>query len=99
MSLRLFRSEAAEADLDEIWAHVAADSPLAAERLIHSFEAAELRLADFPELAPARDGLRPGLRMWPVGNDLILYRIAPDAVEVMRILHGARDLGEALDEP
>lgn len=98
MTQRVRRSDRAEHDLDEIFAYVAADSLSAAERLIVRLEAAEERLGEYPQLAAARDEFRLGLRIWPIGSYLILYRTSPDAVEIIRILHGARDLGEALED-
>jgi toxin ParE1/3/4 len=92
MSLRLRRTRMADADLDSIWLYIATDSIAAAERQVQSFERAERRLAEFPELGPARPDLRPGLRSWTVGAYLILYRIDPDALPIVRVLHGARDL-------
>ena len=98
MTRRLRRSEAAESDLDDIWSYIAADSPAAADRVILRILAAEDRLAEFPELAAARPEMRPDLRIWPVGAYLMLYRVDRDAVEIVRIVHGARNLGQALDE-
>ncbi len=98
MSWEVRRSHRAEADLVDIWIHIAADSPSAAERVILRIEAAENRLAEFPEMAPPRDDLRPSVRAWAVGDYLILYRIEPDAVVIVRILHGARDLGDLLGD-
>ena len=34
-----------------------------------------------------------GLRSLPVENYLIFYRVRDDTVEVLRVIHGARDLG------
>lgn len=47
-------------------------------------------------MAQQRDDLLPGVRAWAVGDYLIFYRIEPDAVEILRILHGARDLDELI---
>ncbi|MDO8378345.1 type II toxin-antitoxin system RelE/ParE family toxin [Phenylobacterium sp.] len=98
MSLEVRRTHRADADLTDIWIHIAADSPSAAERVILRIEAAENRLAEFPEMAQPRDALRPGLRVWPVGDYLILYRVEPDAVVIIRIIHGARNIGDVLSE-
>ncbi len=92
MSLRIRRTKLADADLDSIWLYIAADSVVAAERQMQNFEAAERRLGEFPELGPTRPDLRPDLRSWTVGPYLILYRIDPDALTIVRVLHGARDL-------
>ncbi|WP_304218833.1 type II toxin-antitoxin system RelE/ParE family toxin [Phenylobacterium aquaticum] len=95
---RLRRAPQATIDADEIWMSIAVDSESAADRLLTRMDDAEQRLADFPHLGRERPDIAPDARSWGVGNYLILYRIAPDAVEIIRILHGARDLGEALDE-
>ncbi len=89
----------ARADVDEIWFTIALDSDRAAERVIKRIAEAEDRLADFPELGAPRPDISPHARHWPVGDYLILYRIASDAVEIVRIVHGARDLSDLFDEP
>jgi toxin ParE1/3/4 len=96
---RLRRAPQAVLDADEIWMSIAVDSEGAADRLLTRIYDAEQRLADFPQMGRERPDIASDARSWAVGNYLILYRIAPDAVEIMRILHGARDLGEALEGP
>ncbi|MGH6957416.1 MAG: type II toxin-antitoxin system RelE/ParE family toxin [Caulobacteraceae bacterium] len=96
--LRLLRQPAAEDDLLDIWATVALDKPMAADRLIRRFYAAEDLLAEFPEIGEARPDLAPGLRKWTVGSYLMLYRVSDEDVVVVRVLHGARDLSIALGE-
>lgn len=95
---RIRRSAAARRDADEIWLSIAIDSEAAAERLMRRFEAAEDRLADFPELGPIHPDLGSDARYWVVGDYLILYRVSAGDVEIVRIIHGARDLGEAFPE-
>jgi toxin ParE1/3/4 len=36
------------------------------------------------------------LRLFPVGNYLILFRALDDGVEIVRILHGARKIDELM---
>jgi toxin ParE1/3/4 len=89
-------------DIVEIFATIAHDDLRAAER----FEAAVRRecglLATFPHLGRARGFRSPdlqGLRSRPIsgfGSWLLFYRITADAVEIVRLLHGARDLPNAL---
>jgi toxin ParE1/3/4 len=95
---RLYRLPAAERDLDEIYLYIAADSIKAADGLLMRLLDAESRLLEFPEIGQARPDLRPGLRHWPVGNFLILYRVDDDAITVVRVLHGARDLSGLFDD-
>lgn len=92
MALRTRRLPQAIADLDDIWFEIAADNPRAADRFAGRVYEAEGLLAEFPQLGEARPDLGPDLRKWTVGTYLIVYRIDPDFITVIRILHGARDL-------
>jgi len=49
-------------------------------------------LSQHPESGRDRSDLRPGLRGLPVGNDIIFYRPNDYGIDVIRILHGARDI-------
>jgi toxin ParE1/3/4 len=46
----------------------------------------------------ARDKLRPGLRSLPVEQYVVIYRILEDAVEIVAVIHGSRDIN-AMFEP
>jgi toxin ParE1/3/4 len=95
---RLLRSPQAIADVDDLWFHIAKDSPPAADRIVDRIRRAEDGLVEFPEMAPARDDIAPGLRPWPVGDHRILYRMDPGVVLIVRIIHGARDLTQVLSD-
>jgi toxin ParE1/3/4 len=43
-------------------------------------------------MGPARDDIRPGQRYLVSGSYLLLYRILGDDIEIVRIVHGRRDL-------
>jgi toxin ParE1/3/4 len=85
-------------DVDDIWHHIAQDNPAAATRMVERLAHGVARLADFPLSGPARPEIGEGARSMPIGAYLVLYRIAPDAVEIVRVIHGARDLGGVLGE-
>ena len=86
-------------DLGSIWAYVAKDASVdIADRLIDSVTHRFLLLATYPQMGRARDDLRPGMRSFPVAQYLILYRVESGDVEVLRIIHGHRDI-EALFSP
>lgn len=90
---------AAEEDVFEIWAYIAADNPLAADRLEVEIRASCERLAEQPDLGHLRRDLtdKP-VRFLPVrGRYLIIYDPATDPLEVLRVLHGARDAGVELE--
>lgn len=86
----------ARRDLDDIWDYVAHDDVDAADRVIDGITGASRRLADFPECGPARPDIAPGVRSLIAGRYLLLYRVG-DVVEVVRVIHGARDILAALE--
>lgn len=86
-------SRAAREDLIDIWAHIAADSSQAADRVLDRLDAAAEVLAAHPRIGPPRDDIRPGLRYLVSGSYLLLYRVlVDDDVEIVRVTHGSRDL-------
>lgn len=92
MSVTVAFGPAAEADLDDIWLNIALDNPAAADRLIDSIQRRTDQLSEFPELGPTRPDIAEAARSLNVGDYLILYRIETGTVEVVRVVHGARDL-------
>ena len=89
---RLRISDDARFDLDGIWISIAADNVEAADRLIDSVLSQYRHLTAHPYLGRLRNELRPGLRSWAVGNYVIFYAATDDRLEIIRVLHGARDL-------
>ena len=53
-------------------------------------------LAEFPGLGPFRGEFAPNLQSYPVGNYLIFFRQVKGGIEVIRVLHGGRNLPEIL---
>ncbi len=64
----------------------------AADRLLDEIEEKCSLLADHPQLGPARPDIAEDCRYFPVGSYLILYRIIPDGIEVVRVVQGSRRL-------
>ncbi|QIG78682.1 type II toxin-antitoxin system RelE/ParE family toxin [Stakelama tenebrarum] len=87
----------ADRDLGEIYHWIAQDDPLAAEAHVRRLVAAAQQLRDFPERGMARPEIGEGARSWAVGRYLLLYRTGKERVEIVRFLHGARDMGGAWD--
>jgi toxin ParE1/3/4 len=85
----------AEAELDSIWYYVAKESGSIdiADRLIDSIAERFYLLACHPHLGRSCDqDLRPGLRSFPVGEYVIIYRIEARDVLILHVIHGSRDL-------
>ena len=82
---------AAEQDLADLSQHVALDDPQAAAAILDLIETKCVLLALYPELGRPREDLFPKLRSFPASRYVIFYRITTDEIQVIRILHGARD--------
>lgn len=50
------------------------------------------QLAQMPGMGRKRDKLARGLRSFPVEKYVIFYRIVKDDIEIVRVLHSARDI-------
>ena len=88
----------ASVDIEEIAATIGENNPNAAERFLQSVEKGLELLSSFPELGPrweADDPRLQGLRLWVVKgfrNHVLIYRPNDDGIELLRVVHGARDL-------
>jgi toxin ParE1/3/4 len=91
-------SRAARADLDQIWDYISANDAKAATQFIGRITDKFLMLANQPLIGEARSELARNVRDFPVGNYVIYYRTVESesvTVEIVRILHGARDVKRA----
>jgi toxin ParE1/3/4 len=93
---RVFRSGEAEEDLIGIWLHIAKDNMAAADDMLRRIDEKFVLLAENPKLGRALPELRASMRRWPLGDYLILYREMSGGVEIVRVIHGKRDLKRAL---
>jgi len=90
-------SAAAEADLEGIGDWIAEDSPNRAVTFVRGMRERCLSLADFPRMFPLVPRYEHmGLRRRPYGDYLIFYRVGEDVIDIVRIIHGARDYEEIL---
>jgi antitoxin ParD1/3/4 len=83
----------AEDDLFTIWTYIAAQSPDAADRLETEILDACQRVAEKKDLGHFRRDLtdKPVRFLVVRGTYLIVYNPSSEPVEVLRVLHGARD--------
>ncbi|MBU1665552.1 MAG: type II toxin-antitoxin system RelE/ParE family toxin [Gammaproteobacteria bacterium] len=80
------------ADLVEIWDFIADDSEANADNFLSKLESRLDLLAHQPRMGRARDELMNGLRSYPIGRYVVFYLPHPDGVELVRVLHSARDI-------
>ncbi len=85
----------AETDLIAIWRYIAEESPRSADRLLDRLDETFSRLAEMPHIGKSRFDLAPALRMFPVREYLIFYRPIEDGIEIIRVLHGRRNITSA----
>ncbi|MGD0662558.1 MAG: type II toxin-antitoxin system RelE/ParE family toxin [Syntrophorhabdales bacterium] len=88
----------AVADLAEIWDYISDDNEARADAFIDLLDRKIQMLAARPQMGRAREELAEGLRSFPVGRYVIFYRSTPKNIEIVRILHSARDLPALFDE-
>jgi toxin ParE1/3/4 len=90
---RVIRTAGARADLIGIWRYIERQSSEdRADRVLRLIDKKCESLASAPQIGRRRDELRPGLRSFAAGRYLILYRPIDGGIEVVRVLHGARNL-------
>lgn len=101
MTARVVQRPLAERDVVDQALHIHRDNPAAAQRFLAAFDQTVVMLAEMPGMGAPRDHPRiEGLRMWRVRGftkHLIFYREVAGGIEVIRVLHSARDLAAALD--
>lgn len=96
---RFVLTPAARADLNEIFDYISRDNPDAAHRVLEELRAAMQKLARMPDMGHFRRDLVSGpLRFWSVYSYLIIYRPEARPLQVVRVLHGARDVQRILEE-
>jgi len=84
-------------NLQDIWEFIAFDNSNAADKLQDEFFDAFEELARRPQMGHfRRDVSRREVRFWPVGSYLIVYRQVSAALEIVAVLHGARDVPEVI---
>lgn len=94
----------AEKDVNDIWDYIAFDSIEAADRVLTALESAMIKLAGNPGIGHWREELADKRhRFWLVDSYLIVYRHQATPLQIVRVLHAARDvrsvLGLSFDEP
>ena len=105
MGKQILKKPAVWQDLLEQVDFISRGSPEAAERFVDAVEATFKFLADHPLLGGLCSCNHPeahGLRRWPIRgfkHYVAFYRPLPNGIEVVRLLHSARDAAAAIGDP
>jgi toxin ParE1/3/4 len=102
---RVVRNPAAVVDIIEVADYIAQTTSLtAADRFIAATDRTFEQLAAMPGMGTRYEPDDPAyadIRYFPVSkfrNYLVFYRPLPDGIEVVRVLHGARDIAAIFEE-
>jgi toxin ParE1/3/4 len=79
-------------DLQQIWNDIAHDSVEHADRFIDRIQEKCEMLDRQPSIGESRSDLERSVREVPIGNYVIFYRPSQSGVEVVRVLHAARNI-------
>lgn len=94
---RFILTPRAEQDVSDIWDYIAGDSIEAADRVLKALEKGLYRLAKSPGIGHMREELADRRhRFFLVYSYLIVYRFETKPLQVIRVLHAARDLQSLL---
>ena len=92
-------SSDAEEDLFQIWAYLTRRASRAvADRIVRDIELNCRRLKKWPQSGRDRGDILPGMRSIPSGLYVIFYVVRTDRIDVIRVLHGRRDVEAIFDE-
>jgi len=92
-------SDLAKLDLADIREYIFRDNPDAADKLVASFFKTFHNLAANPRIGRIRPEFSGGdLRVFPVRNYVVFYRIRGNEIEVARVIHGSRDIDSMFSE-
>lgn len=106
MSRKIIIRDEAFDDLDAISEIIGQDSPIASLNFLEQAQKAFEFIAEMPGVGSARpefgDPRFAGLRMWPIPHFrvyLIFYLVTDHAVDIIRVLHGSRDIVAIFSPP
>lgn len=89
----LIMSSLAEADIDDLLDYLAEEASVeTALRFADKIDAEFNRLAAIGHAGVSREGLSPGLRLTLIASYAVYFRVTPNEVKIVRVLHGARDI-------
>ena len=94
---RATRRPQAEADILEIWDFIAEDSVAEADLWVDRLDAKLGLWATQPMMGRSRDELAQGLRSLAFGRYVVFFESIPDGIDVLRVLHGSRDLDASFE--
>ena len=98
--MHVVRHDSFAEDVLAAWAYLATRSPRSAEKLLRRIEETVALITMFPEGAREREDVNPAVRQARVKSMryLVIYRTVDGRLDLLRLVHGARDLPAVLRE-
>jgi toxin ParE1/3/4 len=96
--VRITRRPLAAADILDIWGHIAEDSIEQADQWFDKLDEKFGLIATQPLMGRARDELAAELRSFPFGRYVTFYAPIEDGIDVVRVIHSARDIDAVFGE-
>ncbi len=92
-------TQAAKGDLLKILEYLEGDNPSGVLKVVDALDDAMQLLADNPGIGHLRSDLTPqDVRFWSVFRYLVIYRPDTKPLEIVRVLHGKRNVRRLLEE-
>ena len=85
-------SDEAVSDLEEIWIYIASQSIRSADSFLDQLYNKCIEISELTGIGRKRDELFPGMLSLAYKKYVIFFMRSGDVVEIVRILHGARDI-------
>lgn len=98
MKTQIRISDAAKEDLKAIWDYLARSNPAAASKLLKELKDKFSMLSQHPNVGKPQPQLLVNLYSFPHKNYLIFYQPTNTGIDVVRVLHGSRDIESLFDD-
>ena len=98
LSKKIEYSDRTKSDLEEIWFHIAEDGEEYANKVVAKIIEKFPNLLSFPKLGKERNEFYIGLRSIPSGKYIIFYQELDNGIEIVRVVHGARDIEQIFND-
>ena len=86
------------ADLEEIWFHYSEKGEASANKVLKEITGKFSKLLEFPKIGKERNDFLIGLRSFLAGKFLIFYQEIDSGIEIVRVVHGSRDIQQVFDQ-
>jgi toxin ParE1/3/4 len=90
--MKVIVSDRADADLVQIYRYLLEQGPAGAESFAREIDRKFRNLSDFPFIGRDRSTLSSGIRSIVAHPYVIFYRVEPEGIVIVRVLHGRRDI-------